>query len=55
MVEEQKITSYTIKVKPNSYEFGRAGNRHTIAYETAEDLNKQIEALKALNLWDMGV
>ena len=36
------------KEKPNSFEVGRAGNRHTICYDTAEDLDKQIKALKAL-------
>jgi hypothetical protein len=50
-MEETK--TYTIKVKPNTYEYGRAGNRHTIAYETAEDLKKQIDSLIALGLWDV--
>lgn len=51
-MEEQKITSYTIKVKPNTYEYGKAGNRHTIAYDNAEDLKEQIEKLKNLGFWD---
>jgi len=36
------------KEKPNTYEIGKAGNRHTIAYDTPEDLDKQIKELKAL-------
>lgn len=52
MVDTQEIKSYTIKIKPNTYEFGKAGNRHTIAYETAEDLEKMINELKSKGLWD---
>jgi len=53
MVEIQEIKSYTIKIKPNTYEYGRAGNRHSIAYETAEDLEKTINDLKAKGFWDV--
>ena len=36
------------KEKPNTFEIGKAGNRHTIAYDTPEDLDKQIKSLKAM-------
>ena len=38
------------KEKPNTYEIGKAGNRHTIAYETPEDLLAQITKLKEMGL-----
>ena len=38
------------KEKPNSYEIGKAGNRHTIAYETPEELLAQIKKLKDMGL-----
>jgi len=36
------------KEKPNTYEIGKASNRHSIAYDTPEDLDKQIKSLKAM-------
>ena len=36
------------KERPNSFEIGKAGNRHTIAYDTPADLDSQIKSLKAL-------
>lgn len=36
----------------NSYEFGKAGNRHKIYYTNCEDLKKQIELLKVAGLID---
>ena len=36
--------------KPNSYEFGKAGNRFKLFFETPADLDKQIKELKDLNL-----
>lgn len=36
----------------NSYEVGKAGNRHTIRYWDAEDLKRQIAALKEAGFWD---
>jgi len=48
-MEEQIIR--TITDRPCSYEFGPTGNRQKVYYNDAEDLNKQIEALKKLGLW----
>jgi len=36
------------KEKPNTYEIGKAGNRQIIAYDTVEELDKQIKSLQAL-------
>ena len=36
--------------KPNSYEFGKAGNRFKIYYDTAIDLKEHIAMLKANDL-----
>lgn len=36
--------------RPNSYEFGKAGNRFKLYFEDAEDLDKQMKALKKLGL-----
>lgn len=44
--EHQVIISR--KEKPNTYEVGKAGNRQTIAYDTPEDLDKQVKSLKAM-------
>ena len=45
-MEEQKITHYNFRA--NSYECGKAGNRFKLYFEDAEDLQKQIDSLKAL-------
>lgn len=50
MEEHQIIISR--KEKPHTFEIGRAGHRHTIAYDSVEDLDKQIKALKALGYLD---
>lgn len=34
--------------KANSYEFGKAGNRFKLYFETAEDLKAQVDSLRAL-------
>ena len=47
-MEEQVIINKT--EKPNSYEFGKAGNRFKVYFNTAEDLNDQIKRLKELKL-----
>jgi hypothetical protein len=54
MNNEPQVTQIIIsrKEKPNTYEIGRAGHRHTIAYETVEDLQAMITSLKALGLLD---
>lgn len=36
------------KEKPNTFEIGKAGHRHTIAYDKPEDLDAQIKSLQAL-------
>ena len=36
--------------KANSREFGKAGDRYKIYFETAEDLKQQIDSLIALGL-----
>jgi hypothetical protein len=42
-MEEQIIINKT--EKPNSYEFGKAGNRFKLYFDTAEDLKIQINNL----------
>lgn len=39
--------------KPHSYEFGKAGNRHKVYYQTVQDLIKHIEELKSVGLADI--
>jgi len=51
-MEETHQIIISRKEKPNSYEIGRAGHRHTIVYDTPEDLDKQIKALKAMGYID---
>lgn len=36
--------------KPNSYEFGKAGQRFKLYFDDVEDLDKQMKSLKALGL-----
>jgi len=36
--------------KPNSYEFGKTGNRFKLYFEDAKDLKKQITCLKNMGL-----
>ena len=44
---EENITITRVE-KPNSYEFGKAGNRFKIYFADAEDLKKEIDSLRAL-------
>lgn len=37
--------------KPNSYEFGRAGNRYKLYFDTPEDLKAQLDKLSELGLY----
>ena len=37
--------------KPHSYEFGKAGNRHKVYYNTVEELQEHVELLKAADLY----
>ena len=43
---EKEITLKKVVEKANSYEFGKASNRHKVYYESVEDLIKHVEALK---------
>lgn len=38
--------------RPNSYEFGKASNRHKIYYDKPEELKELLEALNAMGLID---
>jgi hypothetical protein len=40
-----------VNTKPNSFEFGKAGNRFKLYFENAEDLEKQINKLKEKGLY----
>ena len=50
----EENTSYVIHVneRANSYEFGRASNRHKVYYKDIEDLKKQLEGLNSAGLLD---
>jgi len=48
-MEEQIVMNKT--EKPNSYEFGKAGNRFKVYFDTPDDLQAQIEKLKELGLY----
>jgi len=37
--------------KPSSYEFGKAGNRFKIYFNTPEELKVEIEKLKTIGLY----
>jgi hypothetical protein len=54
-MSDETVTQLIVsrKEKPNTYEYGKAGNRQTIAYDTPEDLDKTIKALKLLGYFDM--
>jgi len=47
-------TSFVINETPkgNSYEFGKAGNRFKLYFDTPENLLIQINKLKELNLYE---
>lgn len=49
MEEKQIIINKT--EKPSSYEFGKAGNRFKVYYDTPEDLQAHINKLKELGLY----
>ena len=48
-MEEQIVR--TINDRPNSYEFGKAGNRFKLYFNDAADLQKQIKELKDTGLY----
>ncbi len=37
--------------KPNSYEFGKAGNRFKLYFDTVENLNSQLKELESTGLF----
>tara|TARA_R100000789_G_C2977871_1_gene142577 strand:+ start:398 stop:559 length:162 start_codon:yes stop_codon:yes gene_type:complete len=45
---EEKQLKIVVKDKPHTFEIGRAGHRHTIAYNTTEELKKHLDSLKAM-------
>ena len=44
-------TIITRNERPNSYEFGKSGNRFKLYFDTAADLDKQMKDLQALGLY----
>ena len=40
-----------INDKPNSFEFGRAGSRHKVYYNSVDELMLHIEKLKNIGLY----
>ena len=55
MAEDNEIVEGIKEVKhifQNSYECGKAGNRHTIKYFTKEELLEQLKWLKECDLID---
>lgn len=48
-MEEQIIINKN--EKPSSFEFGKAGNRFKLYFDTAEDLENQIKELKDKGLY----
>ena len=49
---ENKQEIITKVEKPNSFEFGKAGNRHKIYYDTPENLLAHLNKLKELQLFE---
>ncbi len=52
-MEEQVIVNKTEKA--NSFEIGSAGNRFKLYFDTAENLQEQINNLKKLGLYKEGI
>jgi hypothetical protein len=53
MEQTKENTTFVINKteKPSSYEFGKAGNRFKLYFDTAEDLFNQIKQLKEKGLY----
>jgi hypothetical protein len=52
MENPNTLTTTLIKTeKPNSYEFGKAGNRFKLYFDSVADLQKQIKELKESGLY----
>lgn len=47
----EEVININRNERPNSYEFGKAGNRFKLYFDTAEDLQKQIKDLEDKNLY----
>ena len=52
-IQQERNTQFIISrsEKPNSYEFGKAGNRFKLYFDTPEDLQAQIQKLRELNIY----
>jgi len=52
-ITDDKTTTFVIQrtERPNSYEFGKAGNRFKLYFDTPEDLKAQIDRLIVLGLY----
>lgn len=50
---QERNTQFVISrsERPNSYEFGKAGNRFKLYFDTPEDLDAQIKRLITLGLY----
>ena len=55
-ITDDKTTTFVIQrtERPNSYEFGKAGNRFKLYFDTPEDLMAQINKLITLGLYVEG-
>jgi hypothetical protein len=56
-IDMEKIHEIIIsrEEKPHKYEFGKAGNRHTIKYSTIEELKTHIKLLEEVGLTDISI
>lgn len=51
-MEQPQVQVTLLKTeRPNSYEFGKAGNRFKLYFDTPEHLDKQIKELQELGLY----
>lgn len=49
--EYKEVISRTVVEKPNSYEFGKAGNRFKLYFNEPADLKKQMKELQELGYY----
>lgn len=49
---DQQLTTIHKTEKANSYEFGKAGNRFKVFFDTPEELKAEIDKLKNLELYN---
>lgn len=50
-MEEQRSVVISRTEKPNSYEFGKAGNRYKLYFDKPEELKEMIDNLIKLGLY----